>query len=256
MRASLRRATAATTVDRGLQLVLAHLRTVRNVQRLRFVVELVARASTRTVVRAQATATAGRNVVSGKRGALARLTCARALFVHRAGGNLFRRVLVASMLFQAFFDVLVLPLTLGTPTVLRHDASPLFVLFGLFPGSSGLKRQCLSAQNCGVIPRIHEGGRTMAHVHDHGHGHTDTIIEEREGTSAALIVAIVLVLIGFMVWLFGFSNIVFTHNTNRPPATTFQNNTTNNTNGGTTRGSTKPHTAGRHSTARRRARRG
>lgn len=59
----------------------------------------------------------------------------------------------------------------------------------------------------------------------HHHGHDSTIVEQREGPATALIVLVVAVLVGFLIWLFGFSGVVFDRN---PGSTTRieQNNNT------------------------------
>lgn len=47
-------------------------------------------------------------------------------------------------------------------------------------------------------------------MHHHG---SDTTIIDREGPATALIVLVVAVLVGFLIWLFGFSGVVFDRNT-------------------------------------------
>jgi hypothetical protein len=46
----------------------------------------------------------------------------------------------------------------------------------------------------------------------HHHGSDTTIIDDREGPATALIVLVVAVLVGFLIWLFGFSGVVFDRN--------------------------------------------
>lgn len=43
----------------------------------------------------------------------------------------------------------------------------------------------------------------------HHHHGSDTTIVDREGPATALIVLVVAVLVGFLIWLFGFSGVVF-----------------------------------------------
>jgi hypothetical protein len=55
-----------------------------------------------------------------------------------------------------------------------------------------------------------EGGHDMDVHHHHSSG--TTIVEDRDGPAMALIVLVVAVLVGFLVWLFGFSGVVFDRN--------------------------------------------
>lgn len=57
----------------------------------------------------------------------------------------------------------------------------------------------------------------------HHHGHDSTVID-REGPATALIVLVVAVLVGFLIWLFGFSGVVF----DRDPGTTTRIEQNNN----------------------------
>jgi len=57
----------------------------------------------------------------------------------------------------------------------------------------------------------------MADLHHHHHGgeSNTTIVEEgydREGPATALIVLLILAFVGFLIWLFAFSGIIFGHN--------------------------------------------
>ena len=65
----------------------------------------------------------------------------------------------------------------------------------------------------------------MADLHHH-HGESNTtIVEEgydREGPATALIVLLILAFVGFLIWLFAFSGVVF--HTNSGGSTTTNNN--------------------------------
>ena len=65
----------------------------------------------------------------------------------------------------------------------------------------------------------------MADLHHHHGDSTTTIVEEgydREGPATALIVLLILAFVGFLIWLFAFSGVIFHHSTS---TTTTNNNT-------------------------------
>ena len=64
----------------------------------------------------------------------------------------------------------------------------------------------------------------MADLHHH-HGDSTTVVREdmdREGPATALIVLLILAFVGFLIWLFAFSGVVF--HTNSGGSTTTNNN--------------------------------
>ena len=66
----------------------------------------------------------------------------------------------------------------------------------------------------------------MADLHHHHGDSSTTIVEEgydREGPATALIVLLILAFVGFMIWLFAFSGVIFHRSTSS--TTTTNNNT-------------------------------
>ena len=62
-------------------------------------------------------------------------------------------------------------------------------------------------------------------MHDHHDSHTTVVTEgmDREGPATALIVLLILAFVGFLIWLFAFSGVVF----NRGGSTNITNNNSN-----------------------------
>src|SRR5262245_57317621 len=112
---------SSVAVDGALQLRLPHLRPAPDALVPGLLVELLLRASAGSRVRPEAAPASGRDVADRGSAGLLGLARARPLLVHRPGGDLLGRVLVAAPLLQALLDVLVLAFALGAPGLLRHD---------------------------------------------------------------------------------------------------------------------------------------
>ena len=83
----------------------------------------------------------------------------------------------------------------------------------------------------------------MADLHGHSHDSTTVVTDtgyDREGPATALIVLLILAFVGFLIWLFAFSGVVFHRGTSGGSSVTNnntrieQNQPAGNTGGGTT----------------------
>src|ERR1700712_3691811 len=140
MRARYPRGSAA---DGLLELGLAHARPSFDAFLLRLVVELRLGAVARAVAGALATAATRGDVVGRALALLLGLAAAGPLLVHRARGDLLGGALTAPLVLEAAFHLLVLPLALVAPCLLRH-------------------RLLLSSRFTGVVPSATPGMRFAA----------------------------------------------------------------------------------------------
>src|SRR5207248_10271130 len=104
---------------------------------LRLGVELLLGAATRTAMRSEPPAAARRDVARRRTAPGARLTRARPLLVHGAGGDLLGDIGGAAVLLQALLDVAVLTLTLLAPCLLGHAFSSSDLPLGVVPERAG-----------------------------------------------------------------------------------------------------------------------